>query len=1359
MSLKVPRMCVEVGSHDSSPLPQHLYEFREVYAYVLLGEPGAGKTTAFKQEAKETNGCYVTARDFVTFNGKPEWSQTTLFIDGLDEIRAGVSDRLTPLDNIRRKIDQFAPPKFRLSCRMVDWLGASDRSSLETLSKGDKNIRILGLEPLSSEDVEAILKEQPSVVNAKAFIDSARQNGLDHLLCNPQSLEMLALAIAESCGRWPEDRKQAFNLACRKLLEEGNPDRRSRRLRAVSEPDLLTAAGKLFAVQLLTGSTGYRLDGGGEHEGFLPLNQLSGEDQNTLCDVIDSKLFCGPQEGRAEPYHRHIAEFLGAEYLAKHIKAGLPVARILSLTTGCDGGVVPEFRGLLAWLAAHSPIARDELIERDPYGVIEYGCVRDFSTDEKRHILGGLEHEARMNPWFVLSLSLDHRLGDLASADMKEVLLECFAPSEPDDVQQLLAHICLQAFTSGSDISDMADFALGILEKPQWGLSARRTALDLFIRQVENSGERADRLTGLLKATEKKEIFDPNDDLCGRLLEEVYPRILSPTQVFLYLRPPKRANYLGPYCRFWTHTIMEKSTGEQLGELLDLLVNTFNRSPEEFSRNFHQFNHLRSVPEQWLEYYLGNFSDELDLRRLLHWLELVRSDRGNPSRKKIGKWLSDHPEVLLEIYDLGIKRCEESGKESDKINLCMHHAMERLDDANMPRDFGAWCLKRAVTAENIEVARHLIRQTACCVRSNYCDDGLSQEIIEACLSAKPDLLKEFVKHQADTAPNDTLTKQHKDKYTAELLERQQEWHAQLKPMEKDLRENRCRPDVLHKLATAYYGGYMDVSGDTPKERLENLLGKDERLIEAVLQAFRMSIDREDLPSVKEIVRLGVQDETHFLSYPYMAGLHEIGKASRDKSLLISEEQMRLALAIYYMVPLWPLSPRAKDETPQWFPSLLQARPDVVSDILVKTTRGKFHSNADFVSGLYELAHSPDYREVARTASLPLLKAFPVRGSRQRLQDLDYLLIAAILHSERKPFLDIIGRKISCRSMHVGQRIHWLVAGLFTAPEKYQDQLESYIAGNEPRIRALAKIMTSRFLGALPGPLGASVLSLLIRLLGSSYGPYYYDADDSSMMGCLVTPGMDAAHSIRFFCEQLARIPTSEATESLESLLAEEKLRAWHPNLIDLAYQQKILQRETEFLHGNVEEVLQVIENTYPANPADLAAVAMMKLDEVAKDIRDGNTSDWKTYWTKEEGKTTPQHEDFCRDRLLSKLRPLLAPLEVNAQPEGRYANEKRSDIRFSCNGFNVPVEIKKSNSRNLWTAIRNQLIAKYIRDPGTNGNGIFLALWFGKEFCKAPASGVRPESADQLKHYLLGMLSREERRKIKVCVVDVSRQP
>ena len=115
-------------------------------------------------------------------------------------------------------------------------------------------------------------------------------------------------------------------------------------------------------------------------------------------------------------------------------------------------------------------------------------------------------------------------------------------------------------------------------------------------------------------------------------------------------------------------------------------------------------------------------------------------------------------------------------------------------------------------------------------------------------------------------------------------------------------------------------------------------------------------------------------------------------------------------------------------------------------------------------------------------------------------------------------------------------------------------------------------------------------------------------------------------------------------------------------------------------------------------------------------------------------------------------------LDIDAQAEAHYADGKRSDIRVSFGGFNVPVEIKKSCSRDLWSAIETQLIAKYTRDPGANGHGIYLVFWFGRtERCRpTPGEGTPPKSAVDLEERLRDPLSAGERRKISICVIDVS---
>ena len=200
-----------------------------------------------------------------------------------------------------------------------------------------------------------------------------------------------------------------------------------------------------------------------------------------------------------------------------------------------------------------------------------------------------------------------------------------------------------------------------------------------------------------------------------------------------------------------------------------------------------------------------------------------------------------------------------------------------------------------------------------------------------------------------------------------------------------------------------------------------------------------------------------------------------------------------------------------------------------------------------------------------------------------------------------------------------------------------------------------------------------------------------------------------------------------------------------------------------FRHPNIEQVCRTLNDGPPANAGDLAALVTDRLEEIGAQIRNGNTDDWRQYWNENShGRTTePKPENSCRDALLSDLKQRL-PEDVDASPEGHYANDKRADIRVFCRGFQAPVEVKKDSHPKLWSALRDQLIAQYVRDPATDGYGIYLVLWFGQsgEVDRArmppPPSGTRPRSPGELQARLVATLTRDEKRKIAVCVMDVS---
>ena len=87
----------------------------------------------------------------------------------------------------------------------------------------------------------------------------------------------------------------------------------------------------------------------------------------------------------------------------------------------------------------------------------------------------------------------------------------------------------------------------------------------------------------------------------------------------------------------------------------------------------------------------------------------------------------------------------------------------------------------------------------------------------------------------------------------------------------------------------------------------------------------------------------------------------------------------------------------------------------------------------------------------------------------------------------------------------------------------------------------------------------------------------------------------------------------------------------------------------------------------------------------------------------------------------------------------------------------MPIEIKKNEHRDLWTACKDQLIEQYTIEPATGGFGIYVVLCFGKDCTQAPAFGDLPGDPQELADQLRATLSDRESRKTSVSAIDLSR--
>lgn len=1382
MNYFAPRTCTEILEAGSNDRPQYaesrpLEDFREKSAYVLLGAPGAGKTEAFKQEADAPEDC-VTARNFLTLD---EWSGRNgapLFIDALDERRAGLSDGLTPLDRIRKKLIQLDRPRFRLSCREADWFGANDRTHLKAVSPDD-DISVIRLDPLPQEEVSRVLRKNLGIPDPAAFIASAKEQGIGELLSNPQMLRMLVEAVNQSGEQaFPRSRTETFDLACRQLLSEHSDEHRLARDKSFGMDALMDAAGRLCSVQLLTGGQGYRLPGGASEPDFPDLDDIAAEDIERLRQVVSTKLFHTPSEGHVAPFHRQVAEFLAARYLAGLISNGLPLRRILSLMTGYDSVIVSELRGLSAWLAAHSRSGRAEIMARDPVGALLYGDVRDWSVPDKVLLLEHLNRESKKNPWSVGAIKSEARFGDISTQDMAGEIRNRLENPERDDAWQSFISIVVEMLRYGDPLPGAAKVLLDVVRDGSRWPRIRHSAIKAFTRQ---RGARAGvfaELRELLDEVYAGRVSDSDAQLLGWLLKELYPKALAPSELLQYLRVPKESNNLTLYEYFWNHVVPNRSTTEQLVQLLDMLTDDYEATGPLRRPMRRPIIFVRRLPGVWLRHVLTNCTEEIDPYRLFHWLGAAArvgdwdDDGGivsDPART-IRSWLEEHPELCKWLLDQGLKRCIELEECDDltEFGKCMYMQKDRrLFRARMSKDYGRWCLDKALVTEDSNAQMWLIREVVICLKNHRDDEGISLESITRLLGRIPSLKTMFDECWQQTHQFDAWNTNFSREQEIERKQSQKKERKHLKPHETALRDNRAEPGLLYNLALVYLGANPHFRSEDPKSRLFNLLGNDHDLVEAVLQGLRGSIDRTDTPNVDEVIKLSCESKRHILAVPMVAGLEERAKAAPDHQVTLDDDKLRLALAIHYTEPHWSFyigGGRPAEQKSLWFPPVLRSYPQIVSEVLTKLAGAKLRNGADSVDGLYELAHSQDQREVAQLAAFRLLEVFPVRCRVAQLQDLRHLLHSAALNI-RDALPNLIERKLANSSMNSGQRVYWMAAGLLISPDQYAEELDAYVAVGKRRIQNL-----ERFFGVLldlpPGLfelLDVSALKLLIRRVGANRDndPAVWRSNTGE--GGLVTQGMGASLRVRDFIHQLASKASEAATTVLRELSLDDSLTAWRSQLLNAADQQERTRREGHFQHCSLEQALAVLRNQKPANAADLAALVTDQLIEIASNIRDGPTSDWRQYWHlgSYDRPRKPRSEDVCRDALLSDLRHKLSLLGFHAHPEVRYADDKRADIGIICNGLNVPVEIKKSCHRDLWSAIENQLVAKYARDPHADGYGIYVVFWFGNtEHCRpTPGTAGVPRSAEELERRLRESLSEEIRRKISVCVIDVVKPP
>lgn len=1332
---------------DGTSATRPFEDWREVDAYVLLADPGAGKSESFRTEAAASDGVFRSARDFIALGIEPEDAGKTLFIDALDEMRAGASDGRTALDQIRMKLKELGRPRFRLSCREHDWRSQSDMSALKQVAPSGTVLE-LHLEPLSRSEQEELLSSRSSEVpNPRGFLDQADEHGLAGLFGNPLLLDLAIRAVASN-GGWPGSRSAIFQLACKQLAEE-----QSEAHREALPPDpgdidrRLDDAGMLCAILLLSGKTSLtRSTSSGSHVSTFAWQDLPAEIQlHDAKAALASKIFVTVR-GESAPRHRSIAEFLAAKAIARRLQLGLPLGRVLALMQGGDGITVEPLRGLHGWLTVHHVADRAQLVRLDPLATILNGDPSEFPGTDKRTLLEALRDAAEDNPWFRNGQWTSYPFAALASPEMIDSLAEVLRDHSTVDSHQALVDCVLDALGHGQPMRDLIGLIEAWVTDPQAQVRNRVGAYNAWKRFVPFDARRAREW---LDRLHRGETADLDARLASALLFDLYPVHVRPDEVLQYWPTPESISPKNGLPHFWYSGLVELTPPEGFARVADAWL----RLSPPSHHQYHDHERYR-LAGQILVQALDQDGEKVNDERLYAWLGMGVDEYGlakldTDERTRAARWLSDHPHRLKAAVAFGWRQ---TSKEARTGQRCFWEAECRLYGADRPADWLFWSLELAASTSDEELANYCFCQAAHAVIDP--PDGMAVPNMEHIINWVEAHAGTWPKAQAWlsmmwTCPLEGNWRaerhQRSKQYELERQNRRQSRREALAPHLNALVEGNPEPWLLDRITSAYKGRFTDIQGDSPEKRVQELLVSDAATAVSAIKSLSQVLSREDLPSAEEVFRADAAGQYHYLR-PAALLCAELAQESEPQVVDAWSSQLLSTLVAFWLTD-------GGGAMPAWFKRAAETRPDEVAALYLVYAKPRLRRKGPLlVSGLWQLSREAGFAKVARLVIPGLLIAFPQRASEHARRELNSSLLSALHLLDPKVASEIVRRKADHPSIDTPQRISWLVAGL----GRYDDagkRLITAVGRSEQRMVLLGTALYEQ--GALKQAMkdvAPELLSKLVELL-ASITPSVREPDG------WVIPAHNRSDIMKALIGAIANDARPAAADELGRLISIPALKNWSNYLRYQLLTQQAFAREACYCHPGPVATALTLANLSPASPSDLQALTIDHLRDIERHLRGTETFALKQFWKGEDGRRVPDSENDCRDLLLERLQPRLAQIKVVAASERRAADDKRADMRIEYVAAGrliaVPIEVKKDNNAALWVAWQAQLQELYAIDPAADGRGIYLVLWFGVKTRTSP-EGDAPSDAAELERLLTARVPANDRARLKIVVMDLT---
>ncbi len=1165
---------IDESTRQCDPQKNYLLtDLLEFDNFILLGDPGLGKTFSFETAAKHEDAVCLTVAQFRASRGR-NCGGKTLFLDGLDEYRSRSAEGSLIFDLIDI-ITEIKPSKIRISCRSADWLGATDLSNFKILF--NSNYVVASLEPLSIDQQTMILKQE-GITNISEFFVESEKHGLDNLLGNPQTLIMIAKVV--KTGDWPESKTELFEKSCYALLTEHDHNRTRTGIGSFRPHELVDSAGGICASILISNTHSISLLGEPEDPLVPSYRDISFLDDKKMEATLTRRAFSSSDinNDSLTYIHRIIAEFLAGKWIAEKLKKkGLMVSCVKQII-GYKNTPSSELRGLHAWISIFiNANLAEQFIEADPLGIALYADPSALPPDNKIKLIRELVELSKRDPWFRSQNWSDSNLGALASEDLSDEFMTILM--NPESTHHL-KDLILGALRYGKPILDVGDELIKFLNSE---LSSIEEKIDTVYILSLMGKDRRDYLS--------KEYYPKVESMTeqGRRLQVSLIRSLYPEQLDVSVLSDLICKIACTRCDssdFEIWGIDRLIMKDDLAIVLDQIIDKIEANKENISvENFYEVSEFFSLT------FKRALSEDINLsiRQLWEWFKFSSQyPKHNFTVLKdetILKWVQKNIQQVDLIFDYSFSLYSNPNRwhhdfnnafgfpynNEELILKCLKLLNDKKYSNELALDFYAYISS-------------LIYNNECNIQNDAFDTWYKFADENHDFRARRQLLL--------SCPLDSWDYRDALDRKKNLLKQRERQKRDRENVIKTL-EQIEKGEHLNNIGVLAVEYFRNLTADSkPTESLVERFGED--LLPSILQGFEAILLRTDLPDSEQILR------SNGKYYVWWKAILTSINEHFEKYCNLNDLEPKILETGFTLSKIFRISIRTgknnyTQTTLDWVKHYRKEHNTYYKKLLTKLIENEIKYKVEIHHFIWDLKSCSATVEWRCEEAVKLLKKHSNADNRV-LSDL--LSIVLNNSKSKQELVNMADNALNKKGYLTNEkRATWLIVGYLLAPGNFLKRLKNYCKTRGFTTWIIRDLTRIYFQDS--DKTGNSLTEAQLETLIICCGHHFENKDSPSGGWTGRRNDWDAAKFIRGLIDRLSTIPSKSSTVALEGISIDKKLISYRDHCLHTLFNQKRIYAENNYHQPDWEETL-----TFLANNKDKIEKTSVSLEDIKQSLND-----------------------------------------------------------------------------------------------------------------------------------------------------------